>query len=257
MFNCPKGCQSIDADYCSVCGAKIANAVPPVSALPQAVPAAPPKTVQESCPDCGAPRTSKEAVFCELCRYNFVSRRSSPGTPDLLQSINGNGNVQLSISGAAVENVLAATSPVAQASLPAFSPPLSAALQAPQKAALVRLEATVNVDPSMFVEEPGITCPVGQPERVFHLDLAEILIGRRSDTKDIHPEIPVNDDTAISHRHAKLLRQADGHFVIMDVGSANGTTLNGTDLSAGIRAPLKPSDEIRLGRWTLIKIRAI
>jgi pSer/pThr/pTyr-binding forkhead associated (FHA) protein len=108
----------------------------------------------------------------------------------------------------------------------------------------------------MFVPEDGVVCPGEQLVRTFPLDLADMLIGRRSDVRDIHPEIPINDDTAISHRHAKLLRQADGSYLALDLGSNNGTKLNDKDLTPGVRVPLTNGDELRLGRWTLIRIKA-
>ena len=40
---------------------------------------------------------------------------------------------------------------------------------------------------------PDIPLPVNEPERTFPLDFAENLLGRRSDRKDIHPEIPAGD----------------------------------------------------------------
>jgi pSer/pThr/pTyr-binding forkhead associated (FHA) protein len=111
------------------------------------------------------------------------------------------------------------------------------------------------VDPSLYVEpDPDMPCPVGEPERVFPLDFAENLIGRRSDRKDIHPEIPLMDP-CISHRHAKLLRQADGGFVLLDLGSSNGTYLNGNFVSPGVRTPVKAGDQITLGCWTRMTLR--
>ena len=114
----------------------------------------------------------------------------------------------------------------------------------------------VVVDPSLYTEpDPDIPLPVGEPERVFPLDFAENLLGRRSDRKDIHPEIPVGDP-GVSHRHAKLLRQPDGGFILLDVGSTNGTKLNGVDVLPGVRTPLQDGDQITVGCWTRIILRA-
>lgn len=196
MFTCPKGCQSSDADYCSLCGAKIANATVPAPA-PQKLKAEP----AERCPDCGAARVD-QARFCELCRYNFVTHESS--TPSV---------------SALVEN-------------------------AARVAAAPHWEAEVRSD-----------APNAAPVS-FPLDLAELLIGRRSETRDIRPEIPIEGDAAVSHRHAKLLRQADGSFAVMDLSSSNGTQLNDTELKPGVRTALKDGDRLRIGRHTLIHVHA-
>lgn len=52
------------------------------------------------------------------------------------------------------------------------------------------------------------------------------------------------DDSQVSRRHA-LLRPADGEVVVEDLGSTNGTALNGEPLSAP--APLAPGDRIIIG----------
>ena len=56
------------------------------------------------------------------------------------------------------------------------------------------LEVVAVVDPSLYVDpDPSMVLPVGEPPRTFPLDLAENLIGRRSDKRDIHPEVPLTD----------------------------------------------------------------
>lgn len=74
----------------------------------------------------------------------------------------------------------------------------------------------------------------------------EITMGR-----DTANHVPL-DDTQASRRHAKLSR-ASGALVLEDLGSTNGTFVNGERVS-GSRA-LAAGDEIRIGR-TLMSIRA-
>jgi pSer/pThr/pTyr-binding forkhead associated (FHA) protein len=117
-------------------------------------------------------------------------------------------------------------------------------------------EVVVAVDAALDTEpDPATPCPVGEPERAFPLDLAENLIGRRDDRRDIKPEIPVNDPGA-SRRHAKLLRQADGTVALHDLASVNGTRVNGEEVPAGTRRTLRPGDVVTLGRWTRLTLRA-
>ena len=121
-------------------------------------------------------------------------------------------------------------------------------------AAITRWRCVVQVDPALDTDpDPDVPCPSDEPERVFDLDQAELLIGRRDDRRDIRPDIPVRDP-AVSRRHAKLSRRADGGYTISDLVSANGTQLNGKDLEPGIAVPLDLGDVVTLGRWTRIML---
>lgn len=116
-------------------------------------------------------------------------------------------------------------------------------------------DVIVAVDPSLYPEpEPDAPCPVGEPERRFPLDLAESLIGRRSERRSIFPEVPLNDP-GVSHRHAKLLKSLDNKIAVLDVGSANGTRINGSEIAAGTETPLAEGDQITLGCWTRLTLK--
>src|SRR5579864_9418385 len=65
-FVCPKGDQSDDAEYCSVCGIKMQ--VAPGAADPSA----------DRCPSCGVQR-QPGARYCETCRYDFKIQSNEPG----------------------------------------------------------------------------------------------------------------------------------------------------------------------------------
>jgi hypothetical protein len=112
------------------------------------------------------------------------------------------------------------------------------------------LELVVSSDASSGREAP----PADQVP-VFRLEGRELLVGRRSDVKDIHPDVPLNEDAGVSHRHAKLVREADGGWVVVDLGSSNGTELNGTLLGPGERTKLHVGDELRLGICTVLRVR--
>src|SRR5262245_14994940 len=77
-YLCPEGHPSDDADYCSECGKKIGGAPGLLASAPAAAAASPtpPPGTRESCPDCGTPRASDAATFCEVCRYNFATGTS-------------------------------------------------------------------------------------------------------------------------------------------------------------------------------------
>jgi FHA domain/Lactonase, 7-bladed beta-propeller len=61
------------------------------------------------------------------------------------------------------------------------------------------------------------------------------------------------DDTEISRRHARF-RQENGHFVVEDLGSTNGTYVNGRRVTGP--TVLAPGDEIKLGK-TLVKFNGV
>lgn len=251
---CPKGHPSTDTDYCSECGARIgarsafAGAPSAPASAPHAVadaaPAADGGFATGCCADCGTARVGG-ARFCEVCRYDFQSAPASRPGP------------------APQSDAAATPAPVGQAlaAPPAVAAPLAGPLAgppadaAPLAARAPKLSVVVICDPSLDKNpDPGNPCPVNAPERVFPLDLAENLVGRRSESKDSHPEIPVNDP-GISRRHLKFLRRADGAFDAVDLGSANGSTFNGKTLEPGVQTPVAPGDEIVIGAWTRLAFR--
>lgn len=61
-------------------------------------------------------------------------------------------------------------------------------------------------------------------------------------------------DPSVSRFHAFATRRPDGSFAVQDVGSTNGTTVNGASVpqrGAGPPAPLKAGDTLRLGQVEL------
>ena len=85
----------------------------------------------------------------------------------------------------------------------------------------------------------------------------QLLIGRRSPRRGIAPEIALDADDGISHRHARLRRRPDGGWEILDLGSANGTARNGAPVEPNVPAALQPGDRLRLGRWTELLVRSL
>src|SRR5439155_15763129 len=55
-------------------------------------------------------------------------------------------------------------------------------------------------------------------------------------------------DPLVSRKHAVIRRQADGKFLLLDLGSTHGTYLGGKRVSGVL---LSDGDEIRLGSTTL------
>jgi predicted component of type VI protein secretion system len=94
-------------------------------------------------------------------------------------------------------------------------------------------ESPVDHDPRLQVERaPGL-----QDGSEYDLD-TDLLLGR-GDQVDIRLEDPF-----ASSRHARIVRQGE-LAVIEDLGSTNGTLLNGEPLRGP--QPLHPGDRIRIG----------
>lgn len=100
--------------------------------------------------------------------------------------------------------------------------------------------------------------PDNWPEQHVPLTGAQVTIGRRDAARGIEPDIDLSGpppDAGISRQHAVLLPEPDGTWALLDLGSANGTLLNGVEVVPSQRAPLHDGDQISLGRWTVLTIR--
>src|SRR4051812_26379322 len=56
-------------------------------------------------------------------------------------------------------------------------------------------------------------------------------------------------DGEISRVHGRFYRDASGQLLVEDLGSTNGTFVNGSRISAA--TPLKPGDQVRVGQTTM------
>jgi len=63
-------------------------------------------------------------------------------------------------------------------------------------------------------------------------------------------DITVSDSRA-SRRHAQITSSPDGTVTVEDLGSTNGTKVNGTALVVGVKQPLSAGDKISLGGFEL------
>ena len=73
----------------------------------------------------------------------------------------------------------------------------------------------------------------------------ELLVGRAAAVEDGR----LGDDPEISRRHARLVRGASGELTVEDLGSSNGTFVNGERLNA-LRT-LQVGDVVRMGKTVL------
>jgi pSer/pThr/pTyr-binding forkhead associated (FHA) protein len=99
--------------------------------------------------------------------------------------------------------------------------------------------------------------PAHTSERRIRLVGKQMRIGRRSAARDLVPEIDLADqpvDPGVSRLHAVFSPASDGTWFISDPGSANGTFVNGRELSIGEKVTLHEGDRINLGAWTVITV---
>ena len=170
----------------------------------------------KACPDCNAPAPNPGVNFCEICGFNFVTNTSG------------------------------------QFPAPAV-PKQTAPAPPPPPVAATGFKITVAVDPTLRTPEspeaPANVTPVTYP-----IEKPVNLIGRTSQARAVFPEIPLDADSAVSHRHGLISLTPDGALIFRDLGSSNGTKLNGADVTSLLDLPLKPGDQLTLGHWTRITI---
>jgi hypothetical protein len=218
---CPRGHQSVATDYCDECGAPLSGAAP-VAASPAAAPVAAP--AGELCPECGTPRTGR---FCEVDGHDFL------GTP----------------------------------TVPPVPVPAAAPAPAPTAAPVANWRVVVSADRAYHTRMQTIAMPDAEPipfpafcpERRFTLPGQQVLIGRRSRSRGIEPEIDLTgppEDAAVSHAHAMLVAVPEG-WAVVDLDSANGTYVNeGADpIEANVPVPVGAGDRIHVGAWTTLTLR--
>jgi CRP-like cAMP-binding protein len=89
---------------------------------------------------------------------------------------------------------------------------------------------------------------------VFPVFKDESLIGRFDSVTGMKPEIDLSGEDQsrnISRRHARLVIKDNKYFVAEEIGTMNGTFLNGKKLLNGVLTPMKDGDELVLCRLTL------
>lgn len=243
--------------FCEECGFdyELAELLPSVPAPGTAQPVAGPELNGQAAPDgeptaeaTGVPAVEpiSEPIAAPISEPGNVppSAQPAPGAP---QSPDG-----LESSDAAHEE---SRSGVAQA-------PLSAPPDASPGRALT---VVVTADREYYaaqvergdIVESEFPFPKYPGERRFTLDADVLRIGRASASRGIAVEIDLTGpplDPAVSHLHAQLLRGADGGWRLVDLGSANGTRLNGAELPVPVESeiPVTAGDRIHVGVWTTL-----
>lgn len=121
-------------------------------------------------------------------------------------------------------------------------------------------ELVIEADPAFHARFAGdIVLPQDVAPQRMPADAAELRIGRSdpgSNGSDAPQITGAANDPALSRRHAVLRRRPDGTYAIEDLGSTNGTEVNGRQIAAGEPVALGDGDRVHLGAWTGITIRS-
>lgn len=86
------------------------------------------------------------------------------------------------------------------------------------------------------------------------MDQEEVTLGRVSDGQPVIPDIDLTPYKAyeggVSRMHASI-RMIDDLVVVTDLGSANGTRVNGMQITPHIPCPIKHGDIVTLGKFKI------
>lgn len=255
VYTCPKGHSSTENDYCSECGAKIDGAGKSEAKQNGLKPVPSSAGAKQSCPDCGVQREPGPGDYCEVCGFNFKTGAhgeipmpavSTPAAP-----------VAPAPAPAATAPPVVTAPPPIPVPVPDPTPPAPAAPAVPAATGrLLGWEVSVTIDPSLKVD--GSPDPPATFEPVVAaLRAGSNLIGRTSPRRGIHPEVSLDQDDAVSHRHALLDVHADGALTLRDIGSSNGTSINGKEIPQLEDLPLNDGDQVTLGHWTRLLVKAV
>jgi len=140
--------------------------------------------------------------------------------------------------------------------------PLAESADNPQA---VQVEAPASprmpIAPSMFEpptrpqgQGPRLDATVGSLSGSYPLKPTVTTIGRADPSAGLRPDIDLGMDQAVSRRHAEIRRGPSG-YAIIDLGSTNGTIVNGRQVPRQQEVPLSDGDEIRIGETCKLTVR--
>jgi hypothetical protein len=222
-MNCPNCHLTTSTDYCSVCGVKISAVTDPEPAQNQA-------PVQSTmCPKCQTSQLDPNAQFCENCGHKLddAPQLSTPAE---------------SQKDAAIASSVSTETPAA---------PI-APVTASGATTGWRIEYRVFQGNTGADEEATPVKSEGPGDLLLKNQVT--LIGRTSPKRNLYPEIACDWDDAVSHRHAQIELDADGHPSLTDLGSTNGTMLNGKLITSKTPVKLQDGDRITLGGKTALVV---
>lgn len=219
-------------------------AMPVESVGPGSVPAG-----EKPCPNCSA-LVRQDDLFCEACGYDFI-------TGALPAPVTYPGGIP--VPGASTAHATVTPAPGGGGSATATgSSPTGARHSQPG----LTWVAEVWVDPDWFAtQESDDPCPSAGMPIVAPLWDTSVLVGRRSVSRNIHPQVDCGADHGVSRRHAQLTTDGQRWWV-EDLQSSNGTFVGPAGapiptipVTPGQRVEFAPGDRVYVGAWTRIVVR--
>ncbi len=131
----------------------------------------------------------------------------------------------------------------------------------------MQFEAVVDADRDFYDRlgnaiggDDPIPFPPYAPQRVVPLDRDVVYIGRSdSGDPDSRPSIDLGEvpaaDLGVSRRVHAILKRHGDEWTVHDIGSANGTRVDGQKLERNVETPFGPDSVIHIGLWTAIRVR--
>lgn len=234
--------QSITDEFCSICGAPVQNdniGGPSNQAVTMQgkFSSAAGRTAANGCPTCGIARIAGD-VFCGNCGTEYAT-----GSLVMPEPAMPNPPAVIGTAPSEVQEAVAAQSE--PPSVPPQTVTNTRALGSPTIGSL-RAVLCIDLTPRECREVDAVP-PSDCSERIFILDNEILPFGRTS------AWMPIPDSGA-SRRHGEFLRHADGYYGLRDVGSANGTLLNGSPLQGQEIRRVKAGDIVTVGFWHIIRI---
>jgi pSer/pThr/pTyr-binding forkhead associated (FHA) protein len=101
----------------------------------------------------------------------------------------------------------------------------------------------------------GVRLHIGESGRQVEASLTKAIhLGRLDPASDVFPEIDLSEDggleKGVSRRHARILKR-EGTVVVEDLGSINGTFINGKRLAPYLPEALHDGDQLQLGKMLI------
>lgn len=186
------------------------------------------------CPTC-AHRNRPGVLFCENCGTNLLTgAQASVGTRDLREA-------QDTAAASVNEALSKSEKPVDTGKL---------ILDEDKVAAVSTAGSNVfATDMVLRVEVEGGATPI-----LIKPKAEDMILGRRDPTTGATPEVDLTSYAGyrmgVSRRHSSLALE-NNRLNLWDLGSSNGTFINGTRLTPHQPSPVRDGDEVRLGQMVL------
>jgi pSer/pThr/pTyr-binding forkhead associated (FHA) protein len=125
----------------------------------------------------------------------------------------------------------------------------------------LRSETSPMARPAVLTRQDSVALRVvGSTVSIPLVGQQDYILGRAEGTQAILPDIDLNrfgaHERGVSRLHCHLKFQND-HMVVVDLGSANGTYLNGTRLTPDHAVPVSENDTLTLGSMKVRVIRKL